>query len=545
MLGAMAMCACAVVALNSAPAAAQSVAYNEPVTFTGAMAAVLADEAALPLPVRQRKAALSKFYVDEKGIQLWREPAARQRLLDRLTNAAADGLDPSNYPIEVLARTTPFSRFAMGLSSSLKAEARAELYWSAFFLKFASDIKVGRILPTKVDTKLYWQAKEIDMVAALQLLAALSDLDKFLDAWQPQVPGYANLKKALAIYRGLEAAGGWQRLPVIQLLKPGETSDFVPLLRARLAVTDGVSPMPEAGADQVYSEDLVAAVKRFQIRHGLDPDGIIGKKSIFQLNVPADYRVRQIVLSMERWRWMPEDLGAHYIKINIAAYELRRVKAGKTLENMRVVVGKSYHQTPVFSRDMRYIEINPYWNVPYSIATKEELPKLKQNPAARAAKGFEAVSGDRAIPLTSIDWSKYSASNFPFRLRQGPGPGNALGRVKFMFPNRFNVYMHDTPARSLFAQAERAYSHGCIRLARPIDMAEQVLGDLPAWPRSRIDEVVASGKRTVVSLDKPLPVHITYSTAWQDEEGDVQFRPDIYGRDGKLYLALFGKPSPY
>lgn len=505
----------------------------------------LADPAALPLPVRQRREALLAYYSNPEGRALWQDQALAEDFLNRLANAEVDGVEPRDNLITQLLVAQRVDRFALTREGHIQQAAQAELYWSAAFLKYAARIKKGRVLPTKVDAKLYWQEKTIDMAAALQLIAALGRVDEFFDAWEPQIPLYKSLKAALAQYRAIEAAGGWPVVAVNDVLKPGETSEVVPQLRRRLAVTDGANPAAPAELEMVYDEDLVGAVRRFQRRHGMEEDGIVGKKTYFQLNIPVASRIRQIVLSMERVRWMPEDLGPHYVQVNIAGYELRRVKNGQEQELMRVVVGKPYHQTPVFSETMKYVEINPYWNVPRSIAINEELPKLKRSAAARANKGFEAVVGDKAVPLTAINWQNYSKNNFPVQLRQKPGPSNALGRVKFMFPNRFNVYMHDTPSRSLFSEASRAFSHGCIRLARPVDMAEQVLATVPGWDRKRIEAVLATGKRTVVSLKAPIEVHITYSTAWRDGNGDVQFRPDIYRRDAKLYAALFGKPYPY
>lgn len=508
--------------------------------------ALLDKPQSVPLPIRQKLGALRAFYGDPGSQDLWQDDKLAADFIRHLENAHKDGLGQRDNLIEQLRAFRRINRLALTQEAQLQQLAMAELYWSAGFLKYAAQLKKGRFLPTKIDSKLYWQPKEIDMVAALQLVSTLGDVDAFFNAWEPQLPTYKALKKALAEYQALEAAGGWPSVRVIDVLKPGEDNEVVPQLRARLAVTDGAPVSPPLGQETIYGEDLQGAVKRFQRRHGLEDDGIVGKNTFFQLNIPVQSRLRQVVLSMERLRWMPEDLGKHYILVNIAGYDLRRVENSKVQEVMRVVVGKPYHQTPVFSETMTYVEVNPYWNVPRSIAVSEELPKLKRSPGARAAKGFEAVVNNKPIPLTAINWSQYSRTNFPVRLRQKPGPNNALGRVKFMFPNRFNVYMHDTPARSLFSKSARAFSHGCIRLARPIDMAEQVLStSVPGWDRKRVDRVVDSKKRTVVSLKSPIEVHVTYSTSWRDEDGDVQFRPDIYRRDAKLYAALFGKPYPY
>ncbi len=495
--------------------------------------------------VRQRLQPLADYYNSPTGNLLWQDDALASAFVARLRASERDGLQPRENLIDQLVGVLRTNRFALTREGQIDQQARAELYWSSAFLKYAGLIKKGRLLPTKVDTELYWQPKTIDMAAALQLVGTLGDVDAFFDAWEPQVPLYQSLKSALARHLAIREGGGWPKVDVIDVLKPGESHAIVPQLRRRLAITDGAAATPEPGKEQIYDDDLVEAVKRFQARHGMETDGIVGKKTFFQLNIPIDARIRQIVLSMERVRWMPEDLGNDYILVNIAGYEVRRITGGETREVMRVVVGKPYHQTPVFSKKMTYVEINPYWNVPRSIAVNEELAKLQSNPGALAAKGFEAVLNDNAVPVTTVDWRRYSKSNFPYRLRQRPGPSNALGQVKFMFPNRFNVYMHDTPAKSLFGRSERAFSHGCIRLARPIDMAEQVLAQVEGWDRQRIEQVLASGERTVVTLQKPIDVHITYSTAWRDRDGRVQFRPDIYRRDAKLYAALFGKPYPY
>jgi murein L,D-transpeptidase YcbB/YkuD len=314
----------------------------------------------------------------------------------------------------------------------------------------------------------------------------------------------------------------------------------VPAIRTRLKLTDGVGP--SRVESEIYDDALVDAVKRFQARQGLENDGVIGASTIVAMNVPLQERIQSIVMALERLRWMPEDLGRQYVIVNIAGFDLRRINGGNVEEHMAVVVGKPYTRTPVFSDRIRYVEFNPYWTVPPGIAANEELPKLRKNPASLSEQGFELVRGNEVIDPKSIDWSRYGSGNFPFQIRQRPGDNNALGHVKLMFPNEHNVYLHDSPARSLFSRNVRAFSHGCIRLARPLDLADQVLraGGVSGWNRDRIDQVIALGKNTVVSLQNPLPVHITYMTAWVD--GDfVNFRPDIYGHDAKLLAALDGK----
>jgi L,D-transpeptidase YcbB len=520
-----------------APAAARVVALApvERAAVTVNVTDLLTNEPRLPLPVRQRADALVAYYQENGGPLLWVGNARMDDLVARLRAAAKDGLDPKSYPAEQLAKLAD----AAGKTDT-RSRAIIELYFSAAFLEYASDLKVGRLLPHKVDPNFFLQNRSIDQLAALQQLGRAQDIDAFFDAWQPQAPDYAALKLALDDYHAIATTGGWSSVPLGDSLKPGMTDDArVPLLRARLFLTDG-APQHGSGTAGFYDQGLANAVKWFQKRHGLTDDGVVGKATVAALNVPVDERISEIVVAMERWRWMPENLGRDHLIVNIAGFDLRHVTDGRLVDRMAVVVGKPYSRTPVFSDRVRYLEFNPYWNVPSDIAIKEELPKLKTNPAARAAAGFEAVQGDKVYQLTEIDWSRYGPDNFPFQLRQRPGPTNALGRVKFMFPNQFNVYLHDTPSRGAFSAESRAFSHGCVRLSRPLDLAQEVLSGTPGWDRRRIDGVIAGGDRTTVNLAQPLPIHITYLTAWVDD-GTPNFRSDIYEQDAKLISALDGR----
>jgi murein L,D-transpeptidase YcbB/YkuD len=488
----------------------------------------------LPLPVRQRREALLNYYEEEAGTLLWLGAGRASELIAQLRAAGRDGLDPAAYPTDRLALLMEAVDDA-----DIRERSVVELHFSAAFLEYASDIRVGRFLPRKVDPNFFVQERAIDQGMALRALSASATVGEFFDSWQPLGPEYAALRAALADYRAIAAAGGWPSVPLGDSLKPGMSDDRVPALRARLMVTDAAAPAAP-GSERLYDAALVEAVRAFQARHGLDVDAVVGRATVVALNVPVADRVQEIVAAMERWRWMPEDLGADHILVNIAGFELKQVSDGRVEDRMVVVVGKPYSRTPAFSDAIRYVELNPFWNVPSGIALAEELPKLRQNPAARASAGFEAVRGDQVYPLTAINWSQYGRGNFPFQLRQRPGQNNALGRAKFMFPNRFNVYLHDTPSKSLFERSERAFSHGCIRVSRPIDLAEQLLSDVDGWNRGRIDDVVASGKNTVVNLKTPLPIHITYLTAWV-ENGVPNFRRDIYEQDAKLLAALNGQ----
>ncbi len=497
---------------------------------------LLANEPRLPLPIKQRRDVLRTYYEAQNGDLLWLNSARAAVMVSRLVNATDDGLNPDDYPGQQLA-----SLMAAAGETDKRSLAIIELYFSAAFLEYASDLKVGRFLPNKIDPNFFLAPRSIDEAAALAGVSKVADVETVLHAWEPQNAEYQALRKALDDYHALAVLGGWGKVPLGDTLKPGMTDPRIPALRARLAVTDGAA-VAAPGEPEFYDEALVEAVKRFQARHGLDVDGVVGPASLVAMNVSIEDRIESIDFAMERWRWMPDDLGRQYIIVNIAGFELRRIADGEIKEKMAVVVGKPYSRTPVFSDAIRYLEFNPYWNVPAGLAAKEELPKLQSNPAAVAAAGFEAVRGKEVYDVRQVDWAQVTPSRFPFQLRQKPGENNALGRVKFMFPNSHDVYLHDTPSRSLFGRAERAFSHGCIRLSRPLELADQVLiaGGVPDWSDARIDSVVASQKNTVVNLKTPLPIHITYLTAWVEADG-VHFSSDIYGHDEKLLAALDGK----
>ncbi len=498
------------------------------------IAELLDGDAPLPPSVDEFRPALKQYYSDNDGAELWGDSPRKTALIERLARAEQDGLNPSHYPLSDLVL-----RLQSAHDADDAAHAEDELVFSAALLAYASDLKVGRLNPRKVDPELFAQTRTIDGAAVLSAFAAQPDLGAFLAGWAPHNPEYRALRVLLSEYRKIASAGGWPDVPPGKTLKPGIRDPRVGQVRARLKISGDITIV--SGDADLFDPALAMAVKRFQERHGLKVDGAVGNNTLATLNVPVTERIQQIILNMERWRWLPEDLGNRYILVNIAGFELTLVEAGAVVERMAVVVGKPFRQTPVFSDAIRYLDFNPYWTVPYKLAVEDELPKLKKDPNFIADHGFEVFLQDKPVDPATIDWSKYTTRNFPYTLRQKPGPGNALGRVKFIFPNKFDVYLHDTPSRGLFGLASRALSSGCIRLHRPVDLAERVLSDTPGWDRERIDALLASEKNTRVNLAERLPVHLTYSTAWSGEGGTINFRPDIYERDKRLHQALFGK----
>ena len=333
-------------------------------------------------------------------------------------------------------------------------------------------------------------------------------------------------------------------------LEPGARAPEVELLRRHLAARGDLASelaQPQAEAD-LFDQPLVAALLHFQQRHGLEPDGRLGKKTVAALNVSAAERVRQIELNLERWRWLPQDLGARYILVNIPDFSLRVVEQGQQVLAMKVIVGKSYRRTPVFSDTMRYLVINPYWEVPPRLAVEDKLPEIRKDVDFLSRNHIRVLRGwgseEAEVDPKTVDWARLGKGNFPYRLRQDPGPQNALGQVKFMFPNKFDVYLHDTPSRELFRRTERDASSGCIRVEKPVDLADYLLQGVPGWSHERLLSTIASGREMMVPLPAPIQVHLLYWTTWADEQGTVHFRRDLYGRDNSLDAALRAVDSP-
>ncbi|WP_084649897.1 L,D-transpeptidase family protein [Stappia stellulata] len=463
------------------------------------------------------------LWVSEDGLNTHGE-----LLLKAFEAARAHALDPASYD--------PDRLFQIAFNATGTNElAAVEVALSNSYITYANDMVAGRVKPNDVNPSLKLFPQTPDPEALLDLVEQSEDFALTLDALSPNTSNYARLKAGLASYRAKAAAGGFTSVPAGDTLKPGMSDPRLAVLRERLAQQDLFTAGSHAG--DVYDGALVAAVELFQERHGLTVDGIIGKNTLAEINVPIETRIEQMELNMERRRWMPDDLGARYVFVNLADQNLKVVKADKTVHTARVVVGKPYHATPVFSDQITYAEVNPYWTVPYSIATREYLPQLQRNPGTLQSKNIRIFSGNREIDPYAVNWQAYGRGNFPFTLRQDPGNGNALGRIKFMFPNKFSIYIHDTPSKSLFSRSQRSFSHGCIRTENPFDLGEVLLGD-DGWTKAKLLSVRSAGKRRVIKLKDPVPVHLTYLTAWVNKDGSTHFRRDIYDRDKVLKKAI-------
>ncbi len=459
-----------------------------------------------------------------------------------LSRAASQGLDPHDYAVAEIGLLWE-NRDAASL-------ARLDVLLTTALRNYTSDLVEGRRQPRELDAEAFPTACdcEVDAPALLEKALAAPDLGAFLEEQAPPFEAYRRLRAGLAGLRDLAARGGWTRVPAGPALKPGANDPRLAAVRRRLAAT-GEWPAEDPAVSTAYDRPLDAAVQRFQRHHGLEPDGVIGAGTIEAMNVPVEARIRQIILSMENWRWVDRDPGDWWLEVNIPAFRLTAFRDGRAELAMPVIVGDESHMTPVFSGRLRVVEFNPYWNVPLSIAQKEFLPKLQEDRAylkkqhVRAFQGWaeDAPEVDTAL----VDWTGVLPDDMGrYRFRQDPGPDNSLGHFAFIFPNPFDVYLHDTPAVGLFGQPRRTFSHGCIRVYGAHELAAYILGGPDnGWTEEKIDGLLADGLNKKIPLDRPVPVYILYSTAAvRPDDPDIFYYPDVYGRDALLDKVIFPAP---
>lgn len=488
------------------------------------------------------------------------------------TQAADGALTPAGEALVVALERAPdhalpARRYKAGIEAA-RGEldpVKREVALTRAFLTYGRDISSGLLEPRSIDRDIAVRPERPEPAALLSGIAAASDPAAFLAGLQPQSEDYRRLVAELAAMRRLasEPSVWGPELAAGPTLREGDRGPRVRQLRERLAVlgdfvsesrpveaktasgvkvaanevTTDATPaaFPAASADpQNFDVALTDAVRRFQRRHGLNEDGLVGPATLEQLNVSAAFRADQIAVNLERMRWLNRDLGRRHVKVNIPDFMMRVIEDGRQVFESRVVVGQRRHQTPEFSDMMDHMVVNPTWFVPRSIAVNEMLPKLREDPSYLDRKGYRLSGADP----WSIDWTTVTPSTFPGSIRQPPGDDNALGRVKFMFPNDFAIYLHDTPQRHLFARDVRAYSHGCVRIEKPLEFARFLLEGQEADPAGAFERWLATGRERYVQLDEHLPVHITYRTAWIDETGTSQFRGDVYGRDVQVMDAM-------
>ena len=422
---------------------------------------------------------------------------------------------------------------------------------STALLTFARDVHFGRVDPRAAGLDLTVEPARIDLPPLIEEMSASRDVGGVLRGLEPPFRHYDRLKRALERYRELAQVPGLTRLPPLpaKSVKPGETYSGAPQLRVLLSAL-GDLPKPSGPADEAQVDALdpalVEALQRFQGRHGLDVDGALGRATYATLTAPLGERVAQIERTLERWRWLPQRLASPPIIVNIPQFRLFAFQSVEDAEEqmlaMNVIVGKAFpaNRTPVFVSDMTYLVLRPYWDVPYSITTREMLPSIRSNPDYLASHGLEMVSGggDAAAAAAPTPENIEALARGTLRLRQVPGPNNALGLAKFIMPNPFNVYLHSTPAQSLFGRSSRAFSHGCVRVADPVALAQYVLRDEPTWTRENIVAAMNGTRPLRINLRQPIRVFIVYGTAVATEGGSVLFFEDIYGHDASLARLL-------
>lgn len=438
-----------------------------------------------------------------------------------IDDAASHGLAPADYHRDALAAPGPC------------AEDR-EILAADAWLALAAHLHAGRIDPATVEPD--WRATRpaIDAVARLEAALRAGRVVEDLEALAPRDATYAALRLALARWRLVASGPAWPEVGDGPTLREGDAGPRVARLRARLALEGLV--VDDRG--EVFDDALAQAVRAFQRGVDLDDDGVVGRLTRVELDRQPAWRVAQLRANLERWRWLPDDLAGRHIRVNIADFRLQARDGARIEQVHRVIVGRDARRTPSFSATMRYVVVNPWWEVPRRLATQDKLPLFRRDPAQVDRLGFEVVDAwGRVVDHGGIDWVALSRERFPYRLRQRPGPQNALGVVKMMLPNGHDVYLHDTPQRGLFARTRRDFSSGCIRVDDALGLAAWVLRDAPGWDRARLDEAVASGLETRVDLPTPIPVHLQYLTAVV-EDGAVRFVADLYDRDPELVAAL-------
>lgn len=466
-----------------------------------------------------------------------------ESLITEIKGAHDEGLRPDDYHLTTILFLIETIKNKQNLENTVNPElwADLDLLLTDAFMLYASHLLAGRVNPETVHTDWTVSIPTTDLTNILQSALNTNQIKKALTDLRPNHPGYSGLKTYLAHYRNIEKAV--QELPLLDAihLQKGDKGRSVERLRERLIIFGDLYTDNKDQVD-IFDETIEESVRNYQKRHGLKQDGIVGPQTLEMLNTSLQKRIRQIELNMERWRWVSRNIGNRYVIVNIADFKLWVTENRRRVLDMRVVVGRPYRRTPVFSAIMTFMVINPYWNIPQSLAIKDVLPKIQKNIhyiEQQNIKVFKDWSNNaEEIDPETIAWNKIEPRNFTYKLRQEPGPNNLLGRIKFIFPNKFAVYLHDTPKRFLFKENNRDFSSGCIRVEDPISLAAYLLQDDPSWTRKRLMETIKNGTQQIVGLKRPIMVHLQYWTVWVDETGKLNFRHDIYDRDNPLDQAL-------
>lgn len=481
--------------------------------------------------------AISRLYIGNRLQPLWSQQAIEQ-LVAAITPVDEEGLVSSDYFLaDIMALAA--KKVAGGLG--IKESVDLEILSTAAFGRMAFHFRFGKVDPVSLDSNWNFDpmASDGDPVAKLAGMIRSGNISKSLQSLLPSHRFYHALRDLLAFYKKVQSAGGWQEIPAGKAIKPSADDERVPLIAKRLAAVGLLSGrIDPAGQDTLYDKSLQQAVRRFQHLHGLEEDGIIGTQTIAEMNLPVKGRINQIRVNLERVRWLMHDIEGDFLFVNLPAFKAVLVRNGEIIWDTKVQVGKAYTKTPVFKDEIKYLVFNPTWTIPPGILRRSIVPNVKKNPDYLNQKGYWLLDrkGNRLDPL-AVDWA--NTKGFPFIVRQPPGPDNALGVVKFIFPNPYYVFLHDTNHREHFASTMRSFSSGCVRVQDPLYLAELLLKGKSGWDRGKIDRTVSSGNTTTVFLDKPMTVMLAYATV-EFADGEVIFRQDVYGRDAAVLKSLDG-----
>ena len=483
--------------------------------------------------------AVKRFYAGRGFNRVWSDMQADQ-IVQAVHDVERDGLTPSDYhlgAIEALRREQAKSRRASGA-------ADLDILLTDAVAGMVDHVRYGRVRPASLDPR--WNVDPRDGTPPLEQEAAKialsGSVDQAIEAERPQHFIYRGLMGALARLRAIAARGGWPTVPAGKPIKPGAIDARIPAVRERLMETEEL-PAGAPSDPRQYDLELQQAVKLFKARHRLDPNGIIDQSVIDAMKVSAAARVDQVRVNLERARWVLGGLSDDFVLVNLPAFKAYLIRGGKNVWEARTQIGDEAKQTPTFRADMRTVVLNPDWTVPPMILAEEVLPGMRKSEDYLSRKGLVVLdSHNQQVDPGSIDWTHVTPETFPYTLRQPAGEDNALGRVKFLFPNEYSIYLHDTPSRTLFDSRKRTFSHGCIRLEKPIELAEILLSDQHGWTREKIQEVLESGKTENVNLEHPLPVLIVYWTVSVGTSGEVRYTQDYYNLDSPVLAALNAPP---
>ena len=476
---------------------------------------------------------LPSFYAGRGFRPAWSDPARFQELLAVLKGAESHGLNPDDYHYATLSNWSD--------DTDPKKQAGRDILATDALIRFGYHLHFGKVDPAGLDPdwNLTRQLHNEEPAGVMEQAMAAPALEDFLNTrLAPDRAFYSGLRTALARYRKIAADGGWGTVPDGPALRPDDRDERIPALRARLAVTDAAvetNPLDPT----LYDTGLASAVERFQLQHGLDADGLVGPRTLAAMNVPVDARIDQLRVNLERTRWVFRDLEPRFLVVNIAGFDAYLVEDRKVIWSSRVQVGKPYRKTPVFKQKMTYLVLSPTWTIPPTILKKDIIPAIREDPTYLTERNMVLLDREgQLVDMNSIDFSTITPGNFPYMVRQEPGPKNALGRIKFMFPNKHFVYLHDTPSRKLFDRAERTTSSGCIRVEKPISLAAELLRDPVNWSEEKVEARIEKASNETVSLKNPITVFLMYWTSVPDDSGDARFFADVYSRDKAVLDGL-------